>query len=161
LVLNQDYQPLNISPVRRAVILVLRGKAEIVENGSGEIHTPSLTLPLPSVIRLLYYIYVPKRQRKFTRFEIFNRDKFTCQYCGRRTSDLTLDHVVPRHRGGAHSWENVVSACIPCNRRKAGRTPEEAGMKLIRRPQAPPATFTIPYHYIESFPQWLRFLPRI
>ncbi len=162
LVLNQNYEPLNVCRVRRAVVLLDRGKAEMLENGSGFIHTNTRDFPVPSVIRLDYMIKRPRPQRKLTRLEIFHRDHFTCQYCGKQTSQLTLDHVIPRYRGGEHLWENVVSACIPCNRRKAGRTPGEAGMKLLR-PPAPPhgdRFFYIPYRYRQSQSLWQKYLPQ-
>ncbi|OGO06923.1 MAG: HNH endonuclease [Chloroflexi bacterium RBG_13_56_8b] len=162
LVLNQNYEPLNVCRVRRAVVLLQDGKAEMLENGVGFIHSISLDFPVPSVIRLAYIIKRPRPQRKLTRLEIFQRDHFTCQYCGKQTSQLTLDHVIPRYRGGEHLWENVVSACIPCNRRKAGRTPSEAGMKLLC-PPAPPhgdRFFYIPYRYRQSQNQWQKYLPQ-
>ncbi len=137
LVLNQNYEPLNICTVRRAVVLLGVGKAETLENAEGEISTANLSMPVPSVIRLMYLIRRPVLQRRLSRREIFLRDKYTCMYCGRETRQLTLDHVVPRYRGGAHTWENVVSACIACNHRKAGRTPQEAGMKLAEEPRPP------------------------
>ena len=159
LVLNQNYQPLNICKIRRALVLLLQGKAEIIENGSGMIHTVNCSLPLPSVIRLDYIIKRPPHQKRLVRLEVFNRDKYTCQYCGKETRDLTLDHVIPRHRRGEHSWENVVSACPACNRRKAGRTPAEAGMKLIRQPHAPqPSSFSVPYYYLHTHEEWRKFL---
>ncbi|HCP60835.1 MAG TPA: HNH endonuclease, partial [Dehalococcoidia bacterium] len=129
LVLNQNYEPLDVCRVRRAVVLLYQGKAEMLENGLGFIHSANYSFPLPSVIKLAYFIKRPRPQKKLTRFEIFRRDHYTCQYCGRETRQLTLDHVTPRYRGGQHSWENVVSACVACNRRKAGRTPLEAGMR--------------------------------
>jgi 5-methylcytosine-specific restriction endonuclease McrA len=162
LVLNQNYEPLNVCRVRRAVVLLQDGRAEMLENGVGFIHSISLDFPVPSVIRLAHMIKRPRPQRKLTRLEIFHRDHFTCQYCGKQTSQLTLDHVIPRYRGGEHKWENVVSACIPCNRRKAGRTPREAGMKLLR-PPAPPRDdrfFYIPYRYRQSQSLWQRYLPQ-
>ena len=131
LVLNQNYEPLNICRVRRAIVLVYEGKAEMLEDGSGFVHSISCEFPLPSVIRLSYIIKRPRLKRRLTRLEIFNRDRYTCQYCGKVTQQLTLDHVIPRYRGGEQTWENVVSACIPCNRRKAGQTPKEARMKLM------------------------------
>jgi 5-methylcytosine-specific restriction endonuclease McrA len=162
LVLNQNYEPLNVCRVRRAVVLLDRGKAEMLENGSGFIHTTVRDFPVPSVIRLGYMIKRPRPQRKLTRLEIFHRDHFTCQYCGRQTSQLTLDHVIPRYRGGEHLWENVVSACIPCNRRKAGRTPNEAGMKLLHPPTPPHGDrfFYIPYRYRQSQSLWQKYLPQ-
>lgn len=161
LVLNQNYEPLNICRVRRAVVLLYRGKAEMLENGSGFIHTANFDFPVPSVIRLGYLIKRPWLERKLTRLEVFNRDRYTCQYCGRETRQLTLDHVIPRYRGGQHTWENVVSACIPCNRRKAGRTPEQAGMKLIRRPSPPRGGrfFFVPNHYQQIQSEWQKYLP--
>lgn len=159
LVLNQDYQPINICRVRRAVVLILQGKAEVLENGLGSIHAISCSLPIPSIVRIGYLVKRPRFQRKLTRFEVFNRDKYTCQYCGRDTKELTLDHIIPRSQGGRHDWENVVSCCFPCNRRKAGRTPMEAGMKLIQRPLIPrPDSFYVPYQYLRTHSEWQKYL---
>ena len=162
LVLNQNYEPLNVCRVRRAVVLLYQGKAEMLENGSGFIHSANQTFPVPSVIRLDYMIRRPRPQRKLTRLEIFNRDRHTCQYCGQNNRQLTLDHVIPRYRGGQHTWENVVSACVACNRHKAGRTPKEASMKLIRPPSPPGGSpyFIIPYHYLQSRGEWQKYLPQ-
>ncbi len=159
LVLNQNYQPVNVCRVRRAVVLVIQGKAEIIENGLGTIHALSYSLPIPSVVRLAYFVKRPHFQRKLTRFEVFNRDKYTCQYCRRESKELTLDHVTPRSRRGEHDWENVVSCCFSCNRHKAGRTPAEAGMKLIRYPLPPrPGIFHVPYQYLQSHSEWQKFI---
>jgi len=161
LVLNQSYEPLTICRARRAVVLLYQGKAEMLENGVGFIHTVSETLPLPSVIRLANMIRRPYRERKLTRFEVFNRDHYTCQYCGRETRQLTLDHIIPRFRSGQHTWENVVSACVPCNRRKAGRTPQEARMNLIHPPSQPKGrVFYIPYQYHQTKNEWQKYLPQ-
>jgi 5-methylcytosine-specific restriction endonuclease McrA len=162
LVLNQSYEPLNVCRVRRAVVLLDRGKAEMLENGTGFIHSTSHDFPVPSVIRLAYMIKRPRPQRRLTRLEIFHRDQYTCQYCGKQTHQLTLDHVVPRYRGGEHVWENVVSACIPCNRHKAGKTPQEAGMKLIHQPKMPKGDryFYIPHHYLQTQNLWQKYLPQ-
>lgn len=161
LVLNQNYEPLNVCRVRRAMILLFRGKAEVLENGRGSIHSIRGIFDVPSVIRLVYFIKRPRHQRKMTKTEIFNRDKFTCQYCGHQSRELTLDHVVPRRRGGRHCWENVVSACIPCNRRKAGRTPEEADMPLLHQPRPPRDDgFHVPYNYIRVHTEWQKYLPQ-
>ncbi|MQF48845.1 HNH endonuclease [SAR202 cluster bacterium AC-647-N09_OGT_505m] len=159
LLLNQNYQPLNVCSVRRAVVLLDIGKAELLEYGLGQIHTPSHAIPIPSVIRLMYLIKRPLLQRRLSRKEVFLRDNYSCQYCGRETKQLTLDHVMPRSRDGAHSWENVVSACISCNHRKAGRTPQEAGMHLsgeVRQPRVNPySLFTHkPLQY-----GWHKFIP--
>ena len=162
LVLNQNYEPLNICRVRRAVVLVYQRKAEMLENGTGFIHSINSIFSVPSVIRLASMIKRPRPERKLTRFEIFNRDQYTCQYCGTETHQLTLDHVIPRHQGGQNSWENMVSACIPCNRRKAGRTPNEAGMRLICQPIRPRGNnlLNIPYHYRQNQREWQKYLPQ-
>ena len=162
LVLNQSYEPLAVCRARRAVVLIFQGKAEMLENGVGFIHSINDTVELPSVIRLARLIKRPRRERRLTRIEIFNRDRYTCQYCGQKSRQLTLDHVVPRYRGGQHTWENVVSACVACNRRKAGRTPREAGMKLIRTPSPPGGNpfFIIPYHYLQNRGEWRKYLPQ-
>ena len=160
LVLNQGYEPVNICRTRRAIVLVLRGKAETVENSRGEMHSVSQVFQIPSVIRLAYAVHRPRRQRKLTKVEIFNRDHYTCQYCGCQTKELTLDHVIPRRRSGEHTWKNIASACIPCNRRKGGRTPSEAGMRLLRQPYVPRNDgFFVPYHVLSYHSEWQKYLP--
>lgn len=160
LVLNQSYEPLNVCRARRAVVLVIGGKAEMVENGSGFIHSTSGLFPLPSVIRLFYMIKRPRPQPKLTRAEVFNRDRYICQYCRKEGHQLTLDHVIPRHLGGEHTWENLVSACSSCNRRKAGKTPRQAGMKLLRNPITPRFNnyCGIPYQLLQTQQQWRKYL---
>ncbi len=162
LVLNQSYEPLNICRVRRAVVLLYQGKAEMLENGTGFIHSATHNFSVPSVIRIDYMIKRPRHERKLTRLEVFHRDRYTCQYCGKESRQLTLDHVIPRYRDGEHVWENVVSACIRCNRRKAGKTPKEAGMRIIRHPSPPRgnALFYIPYHYLQTHNEWQKYLPQ-
>ncbi len=160
LLLNLNYEPLNICNMRRAVLLLLAGKAELLENGKGEIHSALMTIPLPSVIKLDYMVKRPLPKPKLTRREVFLRDRYTCQYCGRETRELTLDHVIPRHRGGDHAWENIVAACTPCNHRKAGLTPLEAGMHLRKRPAAPPANpYRTFYPFLRSHIEWQKFVP--
>lgn len=159
LVLNRDYQPINICRVRRAIKLILYGKAETLINGRGEIHSISYSLPIPSVIHLFSPVRRPPFRRRLTKLEVFNRDKYTCQYCGKETRQLTLDHIIPRYRGGTHTWENIVSCCPYCNRRKAGRTPDEAGMRLICSPASPKLeSFYIPHHYLRFCDEWQQFL---
>ncbi len=163
LVLNQNYEPLNVCHVRRAIVLIYQSKAEMLENGAGFVHTADRMFPIPSVIRLPHLVKRPFHvNRKLTRMEVFARDGHMCQYCGRQTRQLTLDHVIPRFRGGQHTWENVVSACVACNRRKAGRTPQEASMKLLRAPATPHDgyLFNIPYHYLHNRNEWRKYLPR-
>ena len=161
LVLNQNYEPLNVCKVRRAVLLLIRGKAEVIENGRGNIHSVTSVFDVPSVIRLVHFVRRPRRQRKLTKHQVFQRDRYICQYCGQESRDLTLDHVMPKRRGGEHRWENVVSACIPCNRKKAGRTPDEARMPLLSQPKIPGnGGFYVPRHYLSMNTEWRKYLPQ-
>jgi len=161
LVLNQGFEPHDVCRTRRAIVLVFCGKAELVEDSRGEVRTVSTSYPIPSVIRLVHSVRRPFHQRRLTRLEVFIRDHFTCQYCGRETRELTLDHVVPRSQGGRHTWENVVSACKLCNRKKGGRTPEQAGMTLLTVPTVPRGHgYLVPYHYFCSHAEWQKYLPR-
>ncbi len=160
LVLNQNYEPLNVCNVRRAIVLVLRGKAEIIETGRDVIHTASNVFVLPSVIRLISLIRRPRPRVRLTRKEIFARDGWQCVYCGRATRELTLDHVMPRHRGGPHTWENLVSACKPCNHRKAGRTPSEARMAMAIEPGRPRVSVYYTFFpYLGHHEGWRKFVP--
>lgn len=137
LVLNQDYQPLSVCSVQRSMKLLCLQKAELLHDDPGrEIHTVSDKFSYPSVIRLRRYIRLPYTRIVLSRRNIMKRDSHSCQYC-EGTSDLTLDHVFPRSRGGKDSWENLVTACNKCNVRKGNRTPEEAEMPLLRRPFRP------------------------
>ena len=162
LVLNQNFEPLNVCNVRRALVLLGRDKAETIENGRGYLHSATEIFEIPSVIRLGYLIHRPRPQGRLTRRDIFLRDKFTCQYCGSQSKDLTLDHVLPRHRGGKHEWDNVVAACKRCNHRKAGHTPDEARMYLRHDPYQPTYSyFRTFYHYLERNEGWRKFIPAI
>lgn len=159
LVLNLNYVPINVCTVRRAIVLVGKGKAELLENHRGHIRTVARVVDVPSIIRLAYLVKRPFGARKLAKKEVFLRYQFTCQYCGKRTQDLSLDHVVPRRQRGAHTWENVVAACTSCNLRKAGRTPEEANMRLLRPPRAPHPD---PYRSLRSWPileAWRPYVP--
>ena len=159
LVLNLNYEPLNVCNVKRAITLVVVGKAKVLENSRGAIRTPSTTFLCPSVIKLAYMIRRPRPRVKLTKKEIFRRDDYTCQYCGQQTKDLTVDHVVPRHNGGQHSWENLVSACPQCNHRKGGRTLQEAHMQLLRRPYEPRATSSYLFgRYVKDNKEWEQFI---
>ncbi len=134
LVLNASYEPLNITSWRRAVVLLLKGKAERVEQ-SNKYAYPGL--PLPTVIRLRHYVRVPYKEIPLTRRNILYRDGHFCQYCGYGGEALTLDHVIPRSRGGGDTWENIVAACVQCNVKKGSRTPKEANMPLYQMPRKP------------------------
>ncbi len=132
----------------------------MLENAREVLHTARTTFPLPSVIRLVNMIRRPRPKVRLTRKEVFSRDGWRCVYCGRETRDLTLDHVIPRHRGGPHTWENLVSACKACNHRKAGRTPAEARMSLRNEP-APPrvSIYHVFFQYLGSQSEWRKFVP--
>ena len=159
LVLNQNYEPLNVCSVRRAFVLVFHGKAEVLESGEGPILGASDEYDTPSVIRLRHFVRRPHPRPRLSRREVFVRDQERCQYCGRRGGDLTLDHVMPKHRGGPHVWENLVTACRACNHRKGGRTPQEARMELLsepRRPSTHPAVMFAPY--LERYREWSPFV---
>jgi 5-methylcytosine-specific restriction endonuclease McrA len=136
LVLNTSYEAVNVCSAQRAMILICKGAAVVQEPSSHFLHTPKMKLPLPSVIRLVNYRYVPRHTRSVSRKNIMERDGYVCQYCGAKlpASKLTMDHVTPKSRGGRALWENLVACCHPCNNRKSDRTPAEAGMPLIRRP---------------------------
>jgi len=137
LVLNATFEPINVTAVRRAMVLMLKGVAQAEELNHADVHSPSRTLRVPSVIRLLAYRHIPQQSRALSRKNILLRDRNTCQFCGRifSASELTLAHVVPRSRGGRSSWENLVACCYQCNNHKGDRTPEEAGLHLVRRPR--------------------------
>ena len=160
LVLNQNYEPLNVCNFRRAFGLLSDGKAEVLEHRPDGIRTPSRVLPKPSVIRLVYLIKRPRPKVKLSRREIFHRDHYTCQYCGSRVKDLTIDHVIPRHKGGKHTWENLVSACRTCNHRKGGKTLEESRIRLLHQPIEPKSNgYYILYQHLRSYEDWSKFVP--
>ncbi len=137
LVLNASYEPINVCGARRALVLLLKGVASAEEDSRGFVHSPSRALAVPSVIRLLEYRRIPHQTRALSRKNILIRDRYTCQYCEQTlpSAELTLDHVVPRSRGGESAWENLVTCCHRCNNRKGSRLPEEAGMRLARQPR--------------------------
>ena len=141
LVLNGGFEPLHFTNARRAITLLLSGKAESVEPSPRVVRSPSRAFPLPSVIRLAIYIRKPFVERvAFNKKNILRRDHYTCQYCGRRGDRLTVDHVVPRSKGGETAWTNVVAACLRCNLAKGNRALAEAGMTLLRPPAHPQCT---------------------
>ena len=139
LVLNATYEPINVCTVRRAAVLVLKSKAEVLEHGRNRLHSERLALDCPVVIRLVTYVRVPRdvHRRKITRKAVLARDSWTCQYCGKTKPGLTVDHVIPRSRGGESIWENIVAACAVCNRRKGNRLPREASMHPRHLPKPP------------------------
>jgi 5-methylcytosine-specific restriction endonuclease McrA len=139
LLLSPAFEPMTTITWRKAITLLTLGKVEVVETYDRDVRSTSVVFKLPCVVRLLSRFRRFKRQVRYSKQNIFARDRWTCQYCGaRRTIDeLTQDHVVPRAQGGRTCWENVVTSCVDCNTRKANRTPEQAGMRLRSRPQRP------------------------
>lgn len=157
LVLNATYQPLCVVPVRRALVLALKGKAEVLHANGRIFRSEHLEISAPSVVRLNYYVKVPYRTRSsLSRRAVFIRDNYECQYCGRPAENV--DHVVPRSRGGLHTWDNVVASCRPCNSRKENRSPESAGMRL-RHPPLPPHDSVWIMVSVDSLdPSWEQYL---
>ena len=160
LVLNATYEPINVCTVRRAAVLLLKEKAEVVEQASWELRAESVSLHRPVVIRLVAYVRVPRdtHRRKITRRAVFARDGWSCQYCGSR-GNLTVDHVVPRSKGGVSTWENIVTSCAPCNRRKGDALLRYAGMKLRRKPRSPGPHVFIHVAAPTVPAAWRRYLP--
>jgi 5-methylcytosine-specific restriction endonuclease McrA len=145
LVLNATFEPINVCTVRRATVLILKAKAELLERGEGKLHSERMTLERPIVIRLITYVRVPRdaHRRKITRKAVLARDSWTCQYCGSTKPGLTVDHVIPRSRGGKSVWENIVASCASCNRRKGNRLPREIQMHPRSNPRPPGPTVFI------------------
>ena len=159
LVLNGNYEPINVCDIRRALNLVICDKATLVANGRGWIHTSLLAYPLPSVIRLNKMVHRPRHKIRPVRKEIFRRDNYTCQYCGKHPLHLTIDHIIPKHKGGIQSWENSVTACPNCNHRKGGRSLEESGMHLIKTPKYPPDSAEYAFgHYLKDNSEWMPYI---
>ncbi len=162
LVLNASYEPINVCTVRRAAILVLKARAEVLENGAGSLRSERLEMARPCVIRLRRYVRIPRdvHRRKITRKAVLARDSWTCQYCGREAhTGLTVDHVIPRSRGGASSWDNIVASCAPCNRKKGNRLPREAAMHPRNSPRAPGPTVFIRIASPRVPVAWEQYLP--
>ena len=158
LLLNASFEPLCVVSARRAVVLVLKEKAEILERNGAEFRSEHTVIPAPSVIRLVHFVRVPFRTRvPLSRRAVFARDNHKCQYCNRSAENI--DHVVPRSRGGPHSWENVVASCRSCNARKEDRLLHEAGLRLSRAPRAPHAAVWLVAAAGSVDPTWEQYLP--
>ena len=159
LVLNASYEPLNVTTVRRAHVLVFKGKAEVIEELDRPLTSASTAYAWPHVIRLVHYVRVPRTvQRKISRRALFARDGWRCVYCGSSGGRLTLDHVVPRSRGGESTWENVVTSCAPCNLRKGNRLPHEVHMELRHQPRPPAPVLFISLATPKIPTRWERYL---
>ena len=160
LLLNASFEPLCVVSSRRAVVLVLKEKAEVVERNGAELHSERAVVPVPSVIRLVHFVRVPYRARvPMTRAALMHRDRFRCAYCGGKAD--TVDHVVPRSRGGPHAWENVVASCRSCNSRKEDRLPAEAGLRLHHPPRAPHSSLWLVATAGSLDPAWEAYLPEL
>ncbi len=153
LLLNANYEPLNVCHMRRAVTLVLLGKADVIEESERFLTTSGGGFNAPSVVKMRYHVRRPIPQLRLSRHSVLARDNYQCQYCGAK-KDLTIDHVVPRWCGGPHTWDNLVACCRKCNLKKGDKTPQQAGMKLRNRPKRP--------HYVPylSLPKYLRAMQR-
>jgi 5-methylcytosine-specific restriction endonuclease McrA len=157
LLLNASFEPLCVVPMRRAVVLVLKDKAEVVARNGAELHSERMTMPVPSVIRLHHFVRVPYRSRvPLSRRAVFARDGHRCQYCNRAAENI--DHVVPRSRGGTHSWENVVASCRSCNARKEDRMLSDTGLRLRRIPREPHANLWVVATAGSLDPAWEPYL---
>jgi 5-methylcytosine-specific restriction endonuclease McrA len=159
LVLNASFQPLCVVPTRRALVLALKGKAEVVHTNGHIFRSEHIEMRAPSVVRLTYYVKVPFRARSsLSRRAVFVRDNFECQYCGRPAENV--DHIVPRSRGGGHTWDNVVAACRPCNSRKENRSPADVGLSLRHPPRPPHDSVWIVVAVDNVDPTWEPYLKR-
>lgn len=159
LVLNQGYEPVTICSTKKAVLLLFLTKAELVEEREDSyVRSVSRCYPFPSVIRLSNYIRVPYKKIELSRKNVLRRDEHYCQYCGEKKTELTIDHIIPKSRGGSDSWENLVAACKKCNNKKGNRTPEEANMKLIKVPRRPNHIIFIRQNVGKVEEKWKQFL---
>jgi len=159
LVLNSNFEPINVCGFERAVGLMVSGKAYLILNGRGMIKTPSAAYPIPSIIRLDHQIIRPRPRVALSRLEVFRRDNWRCQYCGSMFHNMTVDHVLPKHLGGQHTWTNLVTACPACNHRKGGRTLKESGMVLQRIPKEPPSSAAYLFSkFLNDNKEWSGFL---
>jgi 5-methylcytosine-specific restriction endonuclease McrA len=163
LVLNATFEPINVCTVRRAAVLLLKERAELIECSEDELHSERMRFARPLVIKLISYVRIPRdvHRRKITRKAVLARDAWTCQYCGSQRSGLTVDHVIPRSRGGQSVWENIVASCAPCNRRKGNRLPREISMQPRKAPKAPGPTVFIRVASPRVPAAWEPYLPAV
>jgi 5-methylcytosine-specific restriction endonuclease McrA len=159
LMLNQNYEPLTVCSARRAIVLLFQGKAEMIETADGlKLHTVRSEYRLPSVVRLSNYKRVPYKRIMLTRKNVILRDGHRCQYCGSTKGPMTVDHIIPKTRRGADTWENMVCACVGCNNRKGDRTAEQAGMALLKKPGHPSHISFIQRYIGVSDVRWRQYL---
>ncbi len=160
LLLNTGFEPIKIIAWQRAITLLFLGKVEVIDEYDREVRSVSVAFRMPAVVRLLRYVKFTKRKPPLTRVNLLARDNFQCQYCGEEMAyrDSSIDHVVPRSQGGGTSWKNVVISCHPCNRKKGGRTPHEARMKLLQDPYEPEWLPVLNMRFHRKMPEaWLAF----
>lgn len=146
LVLNTNYMPLTICTAKRAICLHFLEKVDVLESYREKVHSPTLSLSLPSIVKLRDFVHYNSMEVALSRKNVLLRDKHQCQYCSTKSGPFTIDHVLPRERGGSEQWDNLVTACQPCNRKKGNRTPDEAHMPLVRNPRKPNRI-----HYFQQF----------
>lgn len=162
LLLNSDFEPLNVCNVRRAMALILLGKADVLHQHDDSIVTGRGRIPAPSIVKMRYHVRRPMPQLRLSRHSVFARDQYTCQYCGVRGRELTIDHVIPRWMGGPHTWDNLVACCRRCNLKKGDKTPKQARMALLRAPRRP---HYVPYLSLPCYlkamanEEWQLYLP--
>ncbi len=158
LVLNQGYEPLMVINAKRAIVLVIKEKVKMLEKYNESIRSVRASFDLPSVIRLNFYVHLRYKDIILNRRNILKRDNFTCQYCKKSTSPLTLDHVLPKNKGGSESWENLVAACTRCNTRKGDTLLKHLGMKLIKKPRKPSKLFHLQTYVNKHQDNWKQYL---
>jgi 5-methylcytosine-specific restriction endonuclease McrA len=159
LVLNQNYEPMSICNVQKAIILLFLGKAELIATLDGKmVKSVNKSYPFPSIVRLAWYVTVPFKRAILSRKNILRRDNFRCQYCGRDSLTLTIDHIIPKARNGEDTWENLITACIECNNKKGDRSPEEAKMVLISKPRRPNHVMFIKHCHGNIDEKWKPYL---
>lgn len=162
LLLNSDFEPLNVCNLRRAMALILLGKAEVIHEDGQSVLTSSGYLQAPSIVKMRYHVRRPLPQLRLSRHSVLARDQYTCQYCGSKGKDLTIDHVIPRWMGGPQSWDNLVACCRKCNLKKGDKTPQQARMKIAKNPRRP---HFIPYISLPAYlkararEDWAIYLP--
>ncbi len=158
LLLNQNYEPMSVVTAQKAIILFYLQKVEIVDKKDRMIRSQNFAIPLPCIIRLLCYVHIPRKRVELSRRNILRRDSFKCQYCGTRKLHLTVDHVIPKRQNGLDTWENLVCACVKCNNKKGSKTPEQAHMKLLKKPRRPHYLFFMQYLIGVSEESWKPYL---
>jgi len=158
LLLNSSYEPISVINGKKAIIMLMTKKVDYIEKTKLLISSEKLKISLPLIVKLKSYIYLNKRKISLTRKNIFKRDNYKCQYCGKNTSSLTIDHVIPKNKGGKDSWENLVSACVKCNLKKADSSLKDINMNLINKPKKPHYLIYMQEHVSNEYESWKPYL---